>query len=132
MWFGPALFVAVSIFLWKYIGAVFVPQLLARAVFSLLPALSDAELVVLINAAVIYFGAYLVFAMFWKRLRPHFRNPFLGALALWLVNVLLLLPVLGKGMLGYKMPQGWFAVSLPLLVSHWMFARGLQFQDRRS
>jgi hypothetical protein len=48
------------------------------------------------------------------------------------VNVLLLLPVLGKGVLGYKMPQGWFAVSLPLLVSHWMFARGLQFQDRRS
>jgi len=109
-----------------------VPQLLARAVFSFLPALADAELVVLINTAVIYFGAYLLFAMFWKRLRHHFRNPFLAALTLWLANVLLIMPVLGKGILGYKMPQGWFAASLPLLVSHWMFARGLQFQDRRS
>jgi hypothetical protein len=132
MWLGPALFATVSIFLWKYIGAVFVPQLLARAVFSFLPALADAEFVVLINASILYFGAYFIFAMFWKRLRPHFRNPFFAALALWLANVLLVMPALGKGILGYKMPQGWFAASLPLLVSHWMFARGLQFQDRRS
>ncbi len=72
MWLGPLLFVAVSIFLWKYVG-----------------------------------------------------------LALWLVNALIILPILGRGVLGYRLPQGWIAVSFPMLVSHWVFARGLQFQDRR-
>jgi hypothetical protein len=52
-------------------------------------------------------------------------------LALWLVNVILVLPLLGKGILGYRLPQGWIAVSFPLLVAHWTFARGLQFQQRR-
>jgi hypothetical protein len=48
-----------------------------------------------------------------------------------LVNVLLVFPLLGRGVLGYQLPQGWLSASFPLLVSHWMFARGLQFQDRR-
>jgi hypothetical protein len=132
MWLGPVLFAAVSVFLWKYVGAVFIPQLLARAVFEVLPILADVEMVVLINAALIYFGAYFVFAIFWRRLKPYFRNPFLAGVALWLVNILVLFPVLGRGLLGYRMAQGWMSASLPLLLSHWMFARGLQFQDRRS
>ena len=132
MWLGPALFLAVSIFLWKYIGAVFVPELLARSLFGILPALSDAEFVIIINAGILYFGAYIAFAVFWKQLKPYLRNVFVAGLALWLANVLFVFPLLGKGMLGYRLPQGWMAASLPLLVSHWMFARGLQFQDRRS
>ena len=64
MWLGPVLFIAISIFLWKYVGAVFVPDLLARSAFRILPALSDIELVVLVNAAILYFGAYFVFALF--------------------------------------------------------------------
>ena len=132
MWLGPVLFIGVSVFLWKSVGAVFVPELLARSVFATLPALIDIELVILINAAILYFGAYFVFAIFWRRLKPYLGNPFLAGLALWLVNVIVVFPVLGKGALGYCMPQGWISASFPLLVSHWMFARGMQFQDRRS
>ena len=132
MWLGPALFVAISIFLWKYVGAVFVPELLARWVFAVLPVLADMERVILINAAIIYFGAYFAFAVLWGKFKPYLRNAFLAGLALWFVNMALLFPVLGKGILGYRMPQGWIAVSFPLFVAHWIFARGLQFQDRRS
>jgi hypothetical protein len=132
MWLGPLLFVAVSVFLWKYIGAVFVPELMARSVFALIPALGDLQLVVLINAAILYFGVYFAFAIFWTRLKPYFGNVFVAAMALWLANMILLFPILGRGILGYRTPQGWFAVSVPTLLAHWMFARGLQFQDRRS
>src|SRR6185503_5087306 len=122
-----ALFIAVNVFLWKYIGAVFVPELLARAVFAILPVLADMELVVVVNAAIVYFGAYFAFAVFWGRFKPYLRNAFLAGFVLWLVNVFLLFPLLGKGILGYRMPQGWIAVSFPLFVAHWIFARGLQF-----
>jgi hypothetical protein len=130
MWLGPMMFIVISVFLWKYVGAVFVPELIARAVFSILPALRDMDLVILINAAILYFGAYFAFAIFWPRLRPVFRSPFLAAMTLWLANVILIFPILGRGVFGYHMPQGWFAVSIPSLFTHWMFARGLQFQDR--
>jgi hypothetical protein len=132
MWLGPVLFVGVSIFLWKYIGAVFVPEVLAWSVFSVLPVLTDLESVILANAAILYFGAYFVFAMFWPKLKPYFGNPFFAAIGLWLVNILILFPILGRGVLGYRFPQGWMAASFPLLLPHWMFARGLQFQERRS
>ena len=131
MWLGPLLFVAVSIFLWKYVGAVFMPELLARSVFQVVPGLASVELYVTINAALLYFGGYFVVAIFWRSLKPHLRNPFTAGLVLWLVNALIILPILGRGILGYRLPQGWIAVSFPPLVSHWVFARGLQFQDRR-
>jgi hypothetical protein len=130
MWLGPALFVAVSIFLWKFVGAIFVPELMARSVFRLLPVLDDMELVITINAALIYFAAYFVFAMFWPRIKPYLKNPFLAGMALWGVNVLIVLPLLGRGVMGYRLPQGWIYASFPLIVSHWMFARGIQLQDR--
>jgi hypothetical protein len=132
MWLGPVLFVGVSIFLWKYVGAVFVPELVARSVFATLPVLSDIEIVILINAAILYFAAYFVVAIFWVKLQRYLRNPFLAGLVLWLTNVIVVLPLLGRGILGYRMPQGWMAASLPLLLAHWTFARGLQFQQRRS
>jgi hypothetical protein len=131
MWLGPVLFLGMSVFLWKYIGAVFMPELLARAVFAMLPVLRDVETVVLVNAGIIYFGAYFVFAIFWRSLKPYLLNPFLAGLVLWLVNVLVVFPLMGRGVLGYQLPQGWIFASFPLVVSHWMFARGLQFQDRR-
>jgi hypothetical protein len=131
MWLGPILFILVSIALWRFLGAVFIPELLTRPVFAVLPALADIELVIIINAAIIYFGPYFVVAVFWGRLRPYFRNPFFIAVALWVVNVVLVLPILGKGILGYRMPQGWLASSFPLFVAHWIFARGLQLQERR-
>jgi hypothetical protein len=131
MWLGPALFVVVSIVLWMFLGAIFVPELMARSLFRLLPVLTDMEMVIVINAALIYFAAYFVFAMFWPRLKPYLKNPFLAGMALWLVNVLVVLPILGRGVMGYRLPQGWISVSFPLIVSHWMFARGIQLQERR-
>src|SRR5438093_5425585 len=132
MWLGPVLFISVSVFLWKYVGAVFVPELVARWLFAALPVLGDIKVVILINAAILYFAAYFVVAIFWIKLRQYLRNPFLAGLVLWLANVIVVLPLLGRGVLGYRMPQGWLAASLPLLVAHWMFARVLQFQQRRS
>ena len=131
MWLGPALFVTVSVILWKYLGAVFVPQLLARGIYRILPGLESMDLFVTINAEIVYFGGYVAVAIFWRRLKAYLRNPFFAGLVLWLVNLFVLLPMLGRGVLGYRLPQGWIAVSLPLLLSHWMFARGLQFQARR-
>jgi hypothetical protein len=132
MWMGPVLFLAVSVFLWRYIGAVFVPEALARSVFSILPVLRDLETVIIANAAILYFGGYFVFAIFWSKLRPYLHNAFFAALALWMVNIFVLFPLMGRGILGYRFPQGWLATCLPLLFSHWMFARGLQFQQRRT
>ena len=132
MWLGPALFVTVSVLLWKYLGAIFMPELMARSVLRAIPALTSVDLFVLINAEIVYFGGYLLVAVFWRPLKPRLRNPFIAGMALWLVNVLIILPLLGRGVLGYRLPQGWMSVSLPLLLSHWMFARGLQFQDRRA
>ena len=130
MWLGPALFVTISVLLWKYLGAVFMPELLARSIYRMLPSLESVDLFVFINTALVYFGLYIVVAVFWRRLKPYVKNPFLAGLTLWLLNLLIILPLLGRGILGYRMPQGWMSVSLPLLLSHWMFARGLQFQDR--
>ncbi len=116
MWLGPLLFVAVSIFLWKYVGAVFMPELLARSIFQFAPGLASVELYITINAALFYFGGYFAVAIFWRSLKPHFRNPFTAGLVLWLVNGLVILPILGRGILGYRLPQGWIAVSFPMLV----------------
>jgi hypothetical protein len=131
MWLGPVLFIAVCVFFWKYVGTVFVPEVMARPVFALLPVLRELEMVIIANVGIIYFGAYFVFAAFWGRLKPYLRNAFLGGIALWLANVLVLFPLLGRGILGYQMPQGWLAVSFPLFVAHWVFARGLQFQEKK-
>jgi hypothetical protein len=131
MWLGPALFVTVSVILWKYLGAVFMPQLVARSIYRVLPGLESMDLFVTINVEVLYFGSYILVAIFWRSLKSYLKNPFFAGLALWLVNLFVILPVLGRGILGYRLPQGWMSVSLPLLLSHWMFARGLQFQDRR-
>ena len=99
MWFGPLLFVAVSIFLWKYIGAVFMPELLARSIFRVAPGLASVELYITINAALLYFGGYFAVAIFWSSLKPYLRNPFAVGFMLWLVNILVVLPILGRGIL---------------------------------
>ena len=61
------------------------PELLARSVFRMVPSLRDVETVILINAAILYFGAYFVFAIFWRSLKPYLLNPFFAGLALWLL-----------------------------------------------
>lgn len=123
MWLGPALYIAVSIFLWKYADAVFFPEVVARRILVYLPDFADFETVLVINVALAYFAIYIVVAQY-------LRNPYLGALALLAINLLVFYPIIGRGILGYKLPQGWFGASLPMLVAHWLFARGLQFQQR--
>jgi hypothetical protein len=130
MWMGPLLYVVTSIFLWKYLGVVFMPVLLTRTLTSMIPALAEFEMLITINANAFYFGAYFLFGFYWPRLKSYFRNPFLAGMALWAVNVFVLLPLIGRGVLGYRLPQGWMAVSFPLLLSHWLFARGLSHQVR--
>ena len=71
MWLGPLLFVAVSIFLWKYVGAVFMPGLLVRSIFQFLPGLASVELYITLNAALLYFGGYFAVAGF----TTHVRQP---------------------------------------------------------
>src|ERR1043166_6635572 len=97
MWLGPALFLGVSVFLWKYAGAVFVPEALARMVFAVVPGLLDIEMVILINAAILYFGGYFAFAIFWPQLKPYLRNAFLAGFVLWLPNVFVVDPLFGRG-----------------------------------
>jgi hypothetical protein len=128
MWMGPAIFVAASVFLWQYLGSVFIPNLVTRSVVRALQIPEDMQIVVVINAYLFYFGAYFLFAMFWPRLKFYFRNPFVAGMALWMVNVLVIFPLIGRGVLGYRLPQGWISASFPLLLSHWLFARGIQFQ----
>jgi hypothetical protein len=130
MWMGPLLYVATSIFLWKYLGSVFIPSLLTRTIVSVFPPLADLQMLVTINTNAFYFGGYFLFGLYWPRLKSYFWNPFLAGIALWLANVFVLLPLVGRGVLGYKLPQGWMAVSFPLLLSHWIFARGLSYQTR--
>jgi hypothetical protein len=130
MWMGPLMYIATSVFLWKYLGSVFVPNLLTRTLLNAIPPLMDLRTLVNINTNVFYFGAYFVFAVFWPRLKSFFRNEYLAGMALWVVNVLVLFPIIGRGILGYRLPQGWMAVCLPLLLSHWLFARGLAHQTR--
>src|SRR3954468_16832034 len=115
MWMGPALFIAVSILLWRYVGAVFVPDVLSRWALGLLPALAELKTVIPIYMAILYFGAYFAFAVLWAKIKPHVGNAFFAAIGLWLVNILFIFPLVGRGMLGYKFPQGWMSASLPLL-----------------
>ena len=128
MWMGPLMFVAASVFLWRYLGSVFIPDLVTRSVARAVSIPEGLETVVIINANLFYFGAYFLFAMFWPRLKTYFRNPFLAGFVLWMVNVLIIFPLIGRGVLGYRLPQGWMSASFPLLLSHWLFARGIQFQ----
>ena len=58
---GPLLYVATSIFLWRYLGGVFIPALLTRTVISLVPPLADLQMLVTINTNAFYFGAYFRF-----------------------------------------------------------------------
>src|SRR2546422_9322891 len=122
MWLGPVLYLSVSVFLWWYAGAVFMPFLLTRAVVQAVPLLEDLQLVVIINAGLIYFGGYLVFAMSWQWLKPYLRNAFIAGLGLWLGDGLGVYPLLGGGGLGYMLAQGWMSGRFPLPGSRWGFA----------
>jgi DMSO/TMAO reductase YedYZ molybdopterin-dependent catalytic subunit len=135
------IFILVSVVLWQLAGAVFMPELLANRLFEILPASFIERGVQLLgplakelafaNVAILYFGAYFVFALGWNRLKSIFGNVWIGAFVLWSGNVFLLFPLSGKGLFGMALPQGGFSASLLLFASHWIFARMLEFQAPR-
>ena len=138
----PLVYLVVSIAFWQLANAVFVPELLANRLFELLPVSFIergvqlmgplAKQLAFANVALVYFGAYFVFAIYWERLRRMFGSAFYAAFALWCCNVLILFPIAGKGVFGYKLPQGPFAASLFLFAAHWILARMLQIQTPRT
>ena len=100
----------------------------------MLPIVSSEPLwrnVLLANIALAYFGAYWAFAARWDRLKPHLKSEFVGAILLWGLNVLVLFPLIGRGIFGYKLPQGAFLPCLYLLGMHWLYARMLQLSSSR-
>src|SRR5262245_14891109 len=137
----PIVFLITSIILWQLASAVFMPELLANRLFEVLPAALIERGVQLLgplakqlafaNVAIVYFGVYFAFALCWDQLRRVFGNVWMGALSLWSVNVLVLFPIAGKGLLGSQLPQGPFSASFYLFASHWIFARMLQLQAPR-
>src|SRR2546422_7417153 len=126
MWLGPVLYLSVSVFLWWYAGAVFMPFLLTRAVVQAVPLLEDLQLVVIINAGLIYFGGYLVFAMSWQWLKPYLRNAFIAGLVLWLADFLGVYSLLGGGGLGLMLAPGWVLGRFSVVVLALGFWGGLQ------
>src|SRR5438045_7763859 len=100
MWLGPALFVTISVLLWKYLGAVFMPELLARSIYRMLPSLESVDLFIFINAGIVYFGLYIVVAIFWRRLKPYVKSPFLAGLGMSLGNLLIIRRLLGRARFG--------------------------------
>jgi hypothetical protein len=127
MWAPAFWFGAVSIGLWQYANAAFMPELLAFRLIRVLPVESSAAVqAVLIIVSVVYFAVYLAVSLGWGRLKPFFGNSFYVSLLLLAINVLILFPVAGKGVFGYAEPPGAFQACLFLLVSHWVFAQTLQ------
>ena len=138
----PLVYLVVSIAFWQLANAVFMPELLANRLFELLPVSFIergvqlmgplAKQLAFANIALLYFGAYFVFALYWDRLRQTFGSAFYAAFALWCGNVLILFPIAGQGVFGYKLPQGPFSASLFLFAAHWILARMLQMQTPRT
>ena len=120
-----------SILLWQLAHVFFMPQALTNRLF---PAQATDPLlwkVALTNVGLVYFGAYWVFSANWKKLKPYLRNEFLGAIAVWGVNVLVIFPIMGRGILGYKLPQGAFGPCVALFATHWIFGRALSMNKWR-
>jgi hypothetical protein len=136
MMLPACVFLLVNVVLWKFVGAVFMPELLASRFFEFVPSPEETvgmllEHLIFINFVLLYFGAYFLFAFCWKRLRRTFRNPFYGVLVLLCVNLFVLFPLAGRGVFGYQLPQGPLSASSFILASHWILARVMQTQERR-
>jgi DMSO/TMAO reductase YedYZ molybdopterin-dependent catalytic subunit len=138
MWVAPLIYFVVTLFLWWIGNGLFMPELLANRMFEIFPVPFIEAAVQLMGhlakelafygITVVYFGAYFLFARYWDRIRPYLGNAFYAAFALWGLHVLIVIPAAGQGLFAYKSPQGAVTPSLLLFVSHWIFARSLQFQ----
>jgi len=138
MWVAPLIYFVVTMLLWKIGGGIFMPELLANRMFEIFPV-SFIEFAVQLlgplakelafyGITIVYFGAYVVFARSWDRIRPYLGNAFYAGFAIWGIHVLILIPAAGQGVFASKSPQGALTPSLMLFASHWIFARSLQFR----
>ena len=117
------------------------PELLANRMFEIFPVPFIETAVQLLgplakqlafySIAIVYFAAYFLFAHRWDRIRPYLGNAFYAGFALWGLHVLIVIPAAGQGVFAYKSPQGAVTPSILLFVSHWIFARSLQFREYR-
>src|SRR5215831_4799532 len=133
MWIAPVIYFVVSVILWQFAGAVYVPELLSNRLFEILPVgfiewgvqlLGPiAKKLALANMTLLYFGLYWLFSQNWGRLRKHFESPFYAAFALWAANELIIFPLAGAGMFGERLPQGPVSASVFLFAAHWIFGR---------
>ena len=128
MWIPPLVYAVVSILLWQFAHVFFMPQAIANRLVSIQTAEPLVVQIVLANVSGAYFGAYWAFSANWKRLRPYLKNEFLAGFVLWAVNVLIVFPLIGRGVFGYKLPQGAFSPCFFLVVTHWVYARMLQLR----
>src|SRR5580765_3806253 len=138
MWVAPLIYFVVSALLWKIGGGLFMPELFANRMFEIFPVPFIEFAVQLMGPlakelafygiTIAYFGTYFLFAQFWDRIRPYLGSAFYAAFAFWGVHVLIVIPAAGQGVFASKSPQGALTPSLMLFVSHWMFARSLQFR----
>jgi len=138
MWVAPIIYFVVTVLLWQLGGGLFMPELLSNRMFEIFPVpfiefavqlLGPlAKQLAFIGVAIAYFGAYVLFAHFWDRIRPYLGNSYYTGFAIWGVHVLILIPLAGQGVFATKSPQGGIGPSLMLFASHWMFARSLQFR----
>jgi len=138
MWVAPIIYFVVTVLLWQFGGALFMPELLSNRMFEIFPVHfiefavqllgSLAKQLAFYGMAILYFGAYVLFARHWDRIRPYLGNAYYAGFAIWGVHVLILIPAAGQGVFATKSPQGGLAPSLMLFAAHWMFARSLQFR----
>ena len=80
MWVAALIYLVVSVLLWKLVGGLFMPELLANRIFEIFPVPFIEFAVQLLGPlakelafyaiAIGYFGAYFLFAHFWHRMRP--------------------------------------------------------------
>jgi hypothetical protein len=124
MWVAPLIYFVVTIILWQLGNGLFLPDLLANRMFEIFPVPVIEFAVQLLGPlakelafygiAIVYFGAYVVFAYHWERIRPYLGNAFYAGFALWGVHVFLVIPAAGQGVLAYKSPQGGLTPSILL------------------
>jgi DMSO/TMAO reductase YedYZ molybdopterin-dependent catalytic subunit len=142
MWVAPLIYFVVTVVVWQLGNGLFMPELLANRMFEIFPVpviefavqmLGPlAKELAFYSIAVAYFGAYVVFAYNWERIRPYLGSALYAGFALWGVHVLLIIPAAGLGVFAYKSPQGGLSPSVLLFASHWIFARSLEVQGFRA
>lgn len=123
-------------------GAPLVPELLAQFIFAVAPMWMVeiavamlgpfAKHLAFLGCTVIYLlaliGAGVVYLRYWPRpesLSARRASAIVFSLLVWAVTIVLLLPLIGGGVVGSGLQQGWLFTSASLLVVHVIFGIAL-------